>query len=790
MLLTSMLVLALGLIVEYQLSYKSTLVSELTNTQALASEASDDLDHLLIEKVKTALTLGNTPSLKHALRRSNQNYADLPVDRRNERISLENDKWLSIHDPSDNFVLEFTDNTISQGLKNQQSLLQGDYGEIFLTNKYGALVASTAKLSTFAHGHKYWWQGAYDHGKGAAFLDDRGYDESVGGYVLGIVVPIRDGNEVIGILKCNLNILDDLSEFVFGSRDQIHETFTLVRSGGLVVIGAGVEPLSTRISSIVLKSIELNPVGSLIDDASDNKNMIGYSEVGLSQGEGKYLLGGTFESIDHIKGNTGESWYIICSRPMDDVMAPVHDTNKTIIQISIAIILVFFIVSIFYGRTIGKPLNLLTKATIKVRAGDFNSRIELKSNDEFGSLADHFNIMVDKIGHMNQDLTDHSKNLEKRVEERTVALSNSNQKLLNEISERKKIHDKLELSEAKYRSLFENMLDGFALHKIVLDENNKPVDYIFIEVNDAFEKQTGLKRADIIGKSVTEVLPGIETDPSDWIGVYGGIATGGEEQRFEQYAAPLGRWYSVLAYSPKKKYFATLSLDITNKKLTEQELVEADSIKELLLDIITHDLKNPAGNIYSMSHKAMQDDPENKMIGVIHFSSQELLNQLEKASILAQATLGETIPVEKLNLLEILKEVLDEFNSALQNAGIILKMDIPTDITITANPLIAQVFKNYLSNAIRHARSGKEIIIETKREKDGIVVMVNDMGETIPEKDRARIFERSAQLANGKRLGRGLGLAIVKRIAAAHRGEVWVEPNQPKGNKFCLRLPT
>ena len=305
LLLTSMLVLSLGLIVEYQLSYKSTLVSELTNTQTLASEASYELDHLLIEKVKTALTLGNTPSFKQALRRSNQNYADLPVDRRNERISLENDKWLSIHDPSDNFVLEFTDNTISQGLKNQQSLLQGDYGEIFLTNKYGALVASTAKLSTFAHGHKYWWQGAYDHGKGAAFLDDRGYDESVGGYVLGIVVPIRDGNEVIGILKCNLNILDDLSEFVLGSRDQIHETFTLVRSGGLVVIGAGVEPLSTRISSIVSKSIELNLSGSLIDDASGNEKMIGYSEVGLSQGEGKYLLGGTFESIDHIKGNTG-----------------------------------------------------------------------------------------------------------------------------------------------------------------------------------------------------------------------------------------------------------------------------------------------------------------------------------------------------------------------------------------------------------------------------------------------------------------------------------------------------
>jgi len=54
--------------------------------------------------------------------------------------------------------------------KNQQRILKGEYGEIFLTNKFGALVASTAKLSTLAHGHKYWWLGSYNNGEGAIFL--------------------------------------------------------------------------------------------------------------------------------------------------------------------------------------------------------------------------------------------------------------------------------------------------------------------------------------------------------------------------------------------------------------------------------------------------------------------------------------------------------------------------------------------------------------------------------------------------------------------------------------------
>jgi len=71
----------------------------------------------------------------------------------------------------------------------------------------------------------------------------------------------------------------------------------------------------------------------------------------------------------------------------------------------------------------------------------------------------------------------------------------------------------------QFNMFIEKMLDGFAYHKIVVDKAGKPVDYVFLEVNRAFEKMTGLKRAQIIGKKVTEVIPGIEKDLADWIGV-------------------------------------------------------------------------------------------------------------------------------------------------------------------------------------------------------------------------------------------------------------------------------
>ena len=106
------------------------------------------------------------------MEKSNFSYLKQSDEEKNESIKLLNEKWKSIKDPMDNFILKFTDNKTSHILKNQQATIPGEYGEIFLTNKFGALVASTTKLSTFAHGHKYWWLGSYNKGKGTVFFDE------------------------------------------------------------------------------------------------------------------------------------------------------------------------------------------------------------------------------------------------------------------------------------------------------------------------------------------------------------------------------------------------------------------------------------------------------------------------------------------------------------------------------------------------------------------------------------------------------------------------------------------
>jgi len=909
--------MTLGVFVEFKYSYDSTLESELLSTQHWATHKSSDIDYLFTEKVETATTLGNTPLFKDALIKSNLSLAGLSEDQRKQFINLENNKWKS-SDPSDSFILKFIDNSVSQVLKNQQTLFEGKYGEIFLTNKYGALIASTAKLSTYAHGHKYWWLGAYNQGAGAVFLDDRGYDDSVGGYVLGIVIPIKDGNEVIGILKSNLNILGDLGDQVIGTREHISDEYMLVRSGGLVVAEKGVEPLSTRISETMQKIITLNQSGSFIENVSGAEKIIGFSEVSLSKENGKLRFGGSFESIDHKKGNLGESWYIICKRPLDEVMAPIYESYQSSLKIGISIIFVLVIVSFLYGRAISKPLTLINNATIRVRDGNFDARVKIKSSNEFGSLADHFNIMVEKIGQMTQDLTDSNVNLENRVEERTVALSDSNQSLLDEISERKQAENMLREANARHTAMIENIgdvivimdVDGITkyqspnierwfgwkpedligtngLEKVhpedieriqkelinVLKEEtastyefrflckdgnykwieltavnriNDPVinglllnyhditerkqaeealrqsqeqlhlvmhqspnvfelydlDGLQIDVNKAYEDLWGFPASHTVNKfnvlKSQEVVDSGLIDPVQraYSGETVEVGDYVYDPRGETEAQGKGRvrWLNTKIYplkdvEGKVRNIVITNEDVTERKQAEEQLAESDNLKELLLDIITHDLRNPAASIFSFSEIAQKSSPGNKIIDLIHSSSERLIKVLESTTALTHATFGEKVPKVELNLFDCVAEVVDDLKISIQTSKMELELDIPKRLKVLANPLITEIFNNYISNATKYARDGKKIIIEAAEKNESVIISVKDFGKTIPEEDRMRVFERNVQLAKENKRGHGLGLAIVKRIAAAHDGEVWVEPNSPRGNSFCLRIP-
>ena len=115
------------------------------------------------------------------------------------------------------------------------------------------------------------------------------------------------------------------------------------------------------------------------------------------------------------------------------------------------------------------------------------------------------------------------------------------------------------------RDVIQNAPFGYAHHKLIMDNKGKPNDYVFIDVNLAFEDMTGLNIEETIGKRVVDVIPGIREDEFDWIDFFGKVAMDGKRRRITKYMKPLGRWFKVSALSFEKGYFTVLFQDVTEE---------------------------------------------------------------------------------------------------------------------------------------------------------------------------------------------------------------------------------
>ncbi len=163
--------------------------------------------------------------------------------------------------------------------------------------------------------------------------------------------------------------------------------------------------------------------------------------------------------------------------------------------------------------------------------------------------------------------------LEIRIKERTAGLVETNEALQAEITERKRVEQALLESEQRYRSLFENMLDGFAYCKMLFDDHGRPVDFVYLKVNSAFERLTGLEN--VVGKKITELIPGIKESYPELFEIYGRVALTGKPEKFEIEFKPLEAWLSISVYSTKREYFVAVFENITERKRAEEALHKA-----------------------------------------------------------------------------------------------------------------------------------------------------------------------------------------------------------------------
>lgn len=186
--------------------------------------------------------------------------------------------------------------------------------------------------------------------------------------------------------------------------------------------------------------------------------------------------------------------------------------------------------------------------------------------------------------------------------------------------------DAMAESERRYRSLFENMLEGFAYCKMLLDDRGRSMDFVYLDVNSAFGELTGLRN--VVGKRFTEVVPGGKDSQAELFERYGRVALTGEPERFEIEIKALGMWFSISAYGAGERCFVAVFDNITERKQTEQALRQAEEkYRAIFQDAVVGIFQSTPDGRYinanpAMAHMLGYDSPQELVASITDISRQ------------------------------------------------------------------------------------------------------------------------------------------------------------------------
>lgn len=237
-------------------------------------------------------------------------------------------------------------------------------------------------------------------------------------------------------------------------------------------------------------------------------------------------------------------------------------------------------------------------------------------------------------------------------------------------------------------------------------------------------------------------------------------------------------------------------------KKSEKDLSEANAAKDKFFSIIAHDLKNPFSNLIGISellHGNLNEwdkDKIKKFVGYLHTSAQQGYDLLKNLLEWSRSQTGRIAFQPRETQIYFLAEtIIDLLNSSAQSKNIEIHNRIPPDLKLLVDEnMMATVFRNLISNAIKFTKTGGIISLETRQIMSGFVDLVfSDTGIGMAAQDQERLFRIDINYTTkgtNQESGTGLGLIICKEFVERHGGKIWVESKIDEGSRFYVRIPT
>ena len=380
------------------------------------------------------------------------------------------------------------------------------------------------------------------------------------------------------------------------------------------------------------------------------------------------------------------------------------------------------------------------------------------------------------------------------------------------LAERRRSMDQLRASEAKFRYLFENMLNS-VVHARMIFQGETPVDLEYLETNPAFAAVTGITES-VRGRRISEVIPGYCENNPESLSTFGQVALTGVPRRWEHYLRELDRWFSFMIYSPVRGEVVIVTENITERKRAEEqilllntdleqrveqrtaELLAANQELDSFAYAVSHDLRAPLRAMSGFSQALIEDygDSLQGEAGIyleqIIVGSRKMGELIDGLLTLSRSTRGQ-LQRARVDLSAMAEQLLRELSAAEPERRVHQEVE-PGFVVQGDGVMLEVVLRNLLANAWKYTSGREEATIRFFSRHQGAqrFFCVADNGAGFDAAHAAKLFQPFQRLHRQEEFpGIGIGLATAQRIIHRHGGAMLAEGRRDQGATFCFSLP-